>query len=418
MKKICAFSILVLLLSIFVLSSGAYGGATFLYEQNGMRYYEGHDGRIIIGRQFGVPKLLTSSPDYDWWYGCSPTSAGMMMGYYDINGYGGLAYPNLVPGGEAELSTFGNPGAIANDTIASQAHIDDFYVTFGHPGPDACNNADPTTCHDFDCLADFMGTSQAQLGSTDGNTWFYTFNDGSPFTPADAEANGLEDESGMYGVREYVQYAGYNVDTIYHQPVYPVHASGAGFTAAQYRAEIDAGRPVLINIEGHSMFGYGYDYDSIEQMTTVYVHDTWNPGDDHTFTWGGNYDGRQHLSVMPLTVSGGDEEECDYCLEDAFGYVWCLNEIKRDGLGIYLNGDCDASGDDKDALALYRWANGALTMTAYGGNGVVFTYNGGLGNTSMWVNSWGGTGTVVVDYCDSVQAADSPSDGAAPNDAE
>ena len=29
------------------------------------------------------------APDYEWWYGCSPTAAGMLMGHYDINGYGG-----------------------------------------------------------------------------------------------------------------------------------------------------------------------------------------------------------------------------------------------------------------------------------------------------------------------------------------
>ena len=45
-------------------------------------------------------------PAYDWWYGCSPTSAGMMMGYYDIHGYAGQSYANLVPGGTAENSTF------------------------------------------------------------------------------------------------------------------------------------------------------------------------------------------------------------------------------------------------------------------------------------------------------------------------
>lgn len=49
----------------------------------------------------------------------------MMMGYYDINGYGGEGYDNLVPGGTAELSNYGNPSAIANDAIASSGHIND-----------------------------------------------------------------------------------------------------------------------------------------------------------------------------------------------------------------------------------------------------------------------------------------------------
>ena len=49
---------------------------------------------------------LTNTSNYDWWYGCSPTSTGMMMGYYDRNGYMGYSYSNLVPGGVAEASSF------------------------------------------------------------------------------------------------------------------------------------------------------------------------------------------------------------------------------------------------------------------------------------------------------------------------
>ena len=47
---------------------------------------------IVRRAQGGV---LTNSPGYDWWYGCSPTSAGMIMAYYDRNGYGGLAAQNI-----------------------------------------------------------------------------------------------------------------------------------------------------------------------------------------------------------------------------------------------------------------------------------------------------------------------------------
>jgi hypothetical protein len=51
-------------------------------------------------------EILSNAPAYDWWYGCAPTSAGMMMGHYDINGYAGLRYDNLVPGGTAELPSY------------------------------------------------------------------------------------------------------------------------------------------------------------------------------------------------------------------------------------------------------------------------------------------------------------------------
>ena len=49
------------------------------------------DGLELAFYRQGV-NPLPGAPNYDWWYGCSPTSAGMLMGYYDNNGYAGLNY--------------------------------------------------------------------------------------------------------------------------------------------------------------------------------------------------------------------------------------------------------------------------------------------------------------------------------------
>jgi len=71
----------------------------------------------------GDVNLAPLGPSYGWWYGCTATSAGMMMGYYDINGYGGLNYGNLVPGEVAEATTFlipNNWNYKVNNIIASQ----------------------------------------------------------------------------------------------------------------------------------------------------------------------------------------------------------------------------------------------------------------------------------------------------------
>ncbi|MBL7148763.1 MAG: chitobiase/beta-hexosaminidase C-terminal domain-containing protein, partial [Candidatus Cloacimonetes bacterium] len=57
-----------------------------------------------------------------------------------------------------------------------------------------------------------------------------------------------------------------------------------GFTYDQFKAEIDSGRPVLIQVEGHTMLGYGYD----DSSSLVYIHDTWDYS-NHTMTWGGVY---------------------------------------------------------------------------------------------------------------------------------
>ena len=242
--------------------------------------------------------VLPNSPDYEWWYGCSPTSAGMIMGYYDRNGYGGYSYDNLVPGGVAELSNYSNPVAIVNQAIASTGHQYDFYNasaygdnTGGGPGSGYGESGDDLSApwHTFDSLADFMGTSQDAVGSSNGSTWFYFYANGKRLYASEMSGTGDEDKSGMYGLWEYEQYAGYGDgpvadQMIYNQYIYGHNSNTVGFTWADYTAEIDAGRPVMIHVEGHSMFGYGYDADTDE----IILHDTWSEG-EHRMAWGGSY---------------------------------------------------------------------------------------------------------------------------------
>lgn len=244
----------------------------------------------------GAPVLLGNTGDYKWWYGCSPTSAGMMMGYYDRNGYGGSDYSNLVPGGVAEANTFGAGPYLVNTIIASPGNIADFYKSgYGGSGDD-----NPAPWHAFNCLADFMGTSQDAVGNSNGSTIFYYWANGAPFTAADALSNGVWNKDGMYGIKEYVNYAGYDVKGLYTQRIYSSSAP-LGFTYSQYMAEIDAGRPVLIQIEGHTMLGYGYDATA---NNSVYVYDTWAPNGQNpgVMTWGGSYNGKQQWGVEVLEL--------------------------------------------------------------------------------------------------------------------
>lgn len=255
---------------------------------------------------------LANTCDYQWWYGCSPTSAGMMMGHYDRNGYMGSNYDNLVPGGVAESETYvGTTGwaALANNAIASQGHVTDFYS--GGGGASGDDVVPPS--HSFNSLADFMGTSQDNLsaihpfGNPNGTTtwWFYT--NGSPLYESDVFGAGPDyyNISGMYGIGEYVDYAGYDTAVLYNQilpGVAPIVWPGdppnvSGYTFAEYMAEIDAGRPVLIHIEGHTMYGYGYIDDG---TNTVNVYDIWIQGGGQ-MTWGGLYAGRYHIGVTVMT---------------------------------------------------------------------------------------------------------------------
>jgi len=289
------------------------------------------DGLELAFYRQGV-NPLPGAPNYDWWYGCSPTSAGMLMGYYDNNGYAGLNYTNLVPGGAAETNSYGGgggldfdgdptPSLLCNRAIASAGHIADFYVgPFGASGDDV---APPH--HTPNSLADFMGTSQDAAGNSNGSTTFwYWSNSPYRFTADDAVANGLTTRSGMYGVGEYVQYSGYDYvnptydplntsnpqplrsrdDMLYNQYIDTVVTGG--FSYQDYKNEIDAGRGVLVQIENHTMFGYGYVPGA---APVISVYDTWNPNGQNpgTLTWGGSYGGMQHYGVTVLELTDGDQ---------------------------------------------------------------------------------------------------------------
>jgi len=249
---------------------------------------------------------LSNEPDYAWWYGCSPTSAGMMMGYYDRNGYGGLLYSNLVPGGVAESSTFGVAAwsTQAQSTIASSRHVSDFYVSGYNASGDDVPGA-PTG--PLNSLADFMGTSQDVYGNPNGATSFWNWTNGSRMTSSDIYGLGASyyNDSGMYGMLEYAQYAGYDVTQLYNQYADSLGLT-YGFTYDDYKAEIDAGRPVMVHVYtegvgGHSMMGYGYDESG---GNYVVLNDTWSAG-PNTMLWGGSYGGMALSDVTVMELTGG-----------------------------------------------------------------------------------------------------------------
>ncbi len=241
--------------------------------------------------------ILSNSPAYDWWYGCSPTSAGMMMAYYDINGYGGLSYNNLVNG----TASLDFQDQNARDAIASKGHIDHFYS--GNMNDNYLKSKDDSpgrTGSDFNSLADFMGTSQDAYGNANGSTTFINYTNGSRFYAADAVNFGLEDRSGMYGIMEYIHWSGYGVSDIYNQYIDTVGLT-YGFSFDDYKNEIDADRVVMIHVEGHSMFGYGYD-----DFGNIIFHDTWNDS-PHSMSWGSSYSGLDMYGVTAFTLTGGSQ---------------------------------------------------------------------------------------------------------------
>lgn len=191
--------------------------------------------------------VLSGVPEYTWYYGCSPTSGGMLMGYW-----AGKGYTQLLPGVTNPMVQ----STGVNAAIASSAHINagGTYGTY--------------TGHTADCIADFMQTAN---GSTSG--------------PNIAS-----------GLAAWTSYVGLTATTTYSEVSY---YSGT-FSYAVFVSEINASRPMLLNLVtyaasysawvGHTVLAYGYQDDmfhikiwngtSYENITVAgfAVMDTWENG--------------------------------------------------------------------------------------------------------------------------------------------
>jgi hypothetical protein len=186
--------------------------------------------------------VLSGVPEYHWYHGCSPTSGGMLMGYWAEHGYGGL------------LPEVTNPmvqNHAVNNIISSAAH----------------NANDTWQGHQADCIADFMHTAYG--GTNDSNI--------------------------ASGLAQWTNYVGLSVQTAETERV---SWKGGAFTYSAFKTEIDAGRPMILNVltgkfgmtVGHSVLAYGYQDNMFNlrirtntgyQSVTVpgfAVMDTWENG--------------------------------------------------------------------------------------------------------------------------------------------
>ena len=179
-------------------------------------------------------------PSYYWYYGCSPTSGAMLVGYWDSK----PDYQNLFDG-DASVEN-----AATRAMVASQAHIT-AGAENGYTYGDWHNSSSyPNHQNNPDCIADFM----------------HTVNGGS--YPANI-ASGLkayaEWDNPATAINESYQATASNIDDPYWW--------GGTFTYSSLKAEIDADRPVLLDVYtyhtsqwyGHSIACFGYQ----DSMFTV-----------------------------------------------------------------------------------------------------------------------------------------------------
>jgi len=240
---------------VFPTGNGVQGG-DFLYH-----YEEG-------------PVVLEDVPSYDWWFGCSPTAAAMLVGYYDGQGYDDLiegdastqtdevneaiasSGDGIYDGDSAIVE--GTPGTGHIPDYALYDGYNDYYDSVAYTDLSQRDLLDPdpgVDPHADDCLADFMMTSWSSKGHTMGGTW--------------------SNEIGA-GVEAYFAYQGYQA---FYQ-----HLEFGQFTWATLINEINHDRPVLLTVdwngqgEAHSITVIGYDAANRQYA----FYDTWSVDDPAT----------------------------------------------------------------------------------------------------------------------------------------
>ena len=273
----------------------------------------------------GDVMLANTMPQSEYMYGCTPTSVGMILGYYDLYGYQGTKMSNLISG-TVELNSRGTDGdaydmdafdTVLGRAIASEGYVNRFYGTtpeeelrYTYKG-----NTSELNTAEWDCIADYLGTGQFWRGNTNLSTTttnctleeLYTNREHS-FSMTDGSIIRRilwRNISMLYGLDLYVRSRGYSLDRK-NTGTYEVDVNGGSFTFERYMKEIDAGRPVLISITHHSMVGYGYNPKTRE----IIFDDCYFA--DRRMTWDGTYyysDKNRKLefiTTIVFNVSSGD----------------------------------------------------------------------------------------------------------------
>jgi len=198
----------------------------------------------------------------------------MIAGYYDNNSYTNM-YTGPTNGGVMPITdtswstwsdgfvTYPNNPLIAShqwvDGRTIKGSIDDYWVQYDSSATDPFIGN--WTEHTWgSAIGDYMKTSQSAYNSTDGSTWFYNNDNNSKLTCTAMESiyyapfgRFVSAFDGTYGRKEFYEARGYSVSDCYNQKT--DNKVTGGFSLADFQAEIDAGHPVLLNLEGHSIVG-------------------------------------------------------------------------------------------------------------------------------------------------------------------
>lgn len=286
--------------------------------------------------------LLDSIPAYTWSFGCSPTAAAMAAGHYDNCGYpdvyvgpqnsGQIPLDNTVWGmvtinGETRSQCPLSATMQGLDGRSIPGHVDDYWIVYWNYGPDPYIVNGWQQHQQEGCTGDFMGTNQSVFGNPDGSTRFFFLTNGEPLS--DYTGNEPLRRDGCHGMRLFYESRGYPVVENYTQLIPGAYGNSAGFTFEDFKTEINNGRPVILQMTGHSMLGFGYD--SATQQ--VYLHDTWDHN-LHSMPWGGSYAGMAQWGVTVVRLASENQPPlADFTASSQ--YIPALQEVSFTDCSIF-----------------------------------------------------------------------------------
>ena len=195
-------------------------------------------------------KVIGGVPAYEWFRGCGPTAAGMVIGYWD--GYG---WPELIPG-DASTQT-----PVVRQAIASTEHWLEYSQPLDYaPDPILPDLSEPPAGdeHASDCIGDFMKTSWSVEWNYYGWSWF-----------SDVDV----------ALLDYVSYVNATYGTDYAPLSW--NEDWADFRWGEFVAEIDANRPMVFLVDtdgdgGTDHFVTAIGYRDINGYNEYACLDTWS----------------------------------------------------------------------------------------------------------------------------------------------
>ena len=108
-------------------------------------------------------------PSYNWYRGCGPTAAGMVIGYWDEHGF-----DDLVDGDSSSQTDE------VKNMMSTQGNWDDYCLPLDSSGPILDDKSEPPSGdeHNNNCVADFMDTSQSARSLRYGWSWYSDVDNG------------------------------------------------------------------------------------------------------------------------------------------------------------------------------------------------------------------------------------------------